>query len=62
MVAKNNKNQQTSSYFNQSNFLSSDNNGCLPDSMGSDISGSKPNRKNKSMKRNGEIIPRREES
>jgi hypothetical protein len=62
MVAKNNKNQQTSSYFDQSNFPSSDNNGFLPYSMGSNFSGSKPKRKNKSKKRNGEIISRREES
>jgi hypothetical protein len=52
MVDENYKNQQTLSYFEQSNFPSSDNNGCLSNSMGSNISSDKSKRKNKSKKRN----------
>jgi hypothetical protein len=58
MVAKNNKNQQTSSYFDQSNFPSSDNDRCLFNSMESNFPSNKPKCKNKSNKRNGEINSR----
>jgi hypothetical protein len=58
-VAKNYKNQQTSFYFDQSDISSSDNNKCIPDSMGSNFSSNKIKYKNKPKKRNGEIILRR---
>jgi hypothetical protein len=62
MVDKNYKNQQTSSYFDQSDFPSSNNNRCFSNSMGSNFSGSKSKCKNKSKKRKGEINPRGKES
>jgi hypothetical protein len=62
MVDQNHKNQQILSYFDQSHIPISDNNGCFPNSMGSDISSNKSKHKNKSKKRNGEIIARRKES
>jgi hypothetical protein len=62
MVDENYKNQQTSSYFDQSNLPSSNYNGCLSNIMGSNLSNNKSKRENKFTKRNGEIIARRKES
>jgi hypothetical protein len=62
MVDENYKNQQTSSYFKQPNLSNSDNNGYFPDSKGGNFPSNKSKCRDKSKKRNGEIIPRRKES
>jgi hypothetical protein len=62
MVAKNYKNQQTLFYIDQSDISNSDNNRCIPNSMRSNFPSSKTKHKNKSKKRDAEIIARRERS
>jgi hypothetical protein len=51
MVVKNYKNQQTSPYLDQSEISSSDNNVCVPNSMGSNFSSNKTKYKDKSKKK-----------
>jgi hypothetical protein len=62
MVVKNYKNQQTSPYLHQSDISCSDNNGCIPNSMGSNFSSSKTKNKDKPKKGNTETITRRKRS
>jgi hypothetical protein len=61
MVAKNHENQQTSSYLDQSNISSNNNNRCIPNNMGSNFSNNKTKHKNKSKKRNTKIITKKKD-
>jgi hypothetical protein len=60
MVAKDYQIQSTSSYFDNLQSSNNNYNKCIPNSMGSNISSSGTEYKNKQKKRNKEIISRRE--
>jgi hypothetical protein len=51
MVVKDYKNQQTSPYLNQSDLSSSNNDRCIPNNMGCNISSSKTKSKDKPKKK-----------
>jgi hypothetical protein len=62
MVAEDHQIQPSSSYFENANSTSSNNNRCLPNSMGSDFSICRTEHKDKRKKRDKKIIPRKKES